>query len=57
MEGVEVAYREKIRWYEYTYMVQQLLALVFCNNESNFLVADGGTGVTLSMGLDQHNRI
>lgn len=43
---------KKIDDYEYTYIVQQLLVLVFCNNKSNFFVGDDGIGVTLSTGLD-----
>lgn len=36
----------------HTHIVQQLLALLFCNNESNFLVDNSEVREALSMGLD-----
>ena len=36
----------------HTHIVQQLLALLFCNNISNFLVDNSEVREALSMGLD-----
>lgn len=45
--------------YEYIYILilQQLLALLFCNNKSNFLVDNNEVREALNMGLDSYINI